>query len=588
MIGYLLIGLVILLGVTSFAIVWKRHIGLAIPMFFFAIMLYTYGLGLFFPLSYVCYSALIILAFFVIRAITLLKSREKDWLFTNIFNSTFLLFGIFMVLFFLLNVHKAVIYIDEYTHWADVVKGMFQTDHLSIYQDNLWYASYPPGISLLQYFFLTIKGGFQEDVLYMVSQLFTVSLCLPFLTIKRNAWMQILLTGLVLFLFPTVFFHNYYDQIYVDTLVGILFAHNMTYLFLHPNLDRYDVSYLTLSATALILIKDIGFFFVLLEFIVLLYQIVRYRRSQLTKGLFIVIMALSVKLSWSMALQIHGVILKHHNMISMAAIGNIITGNGETSQYQIINNFVKLFSSNQIITRPISVDYFGVVVILMGLLYWFGNKHYKTGTDRFRYRFIALTLGIGSFVYVIGLLGTYLFQITWNEAVSMTSYDRYIVIFLNGFFCYLLFLFLHTKKRQEVFIVVTIGLILLMPTNYFFLMNFDRYQANYQAVEQLGQYLKPTDRVLFYVSHSDNYHYAQVHYYMRPYRISSEPLDGPATYITDSTQIYDWSAYQYLYLYQTDEVMTEAIVQQFGTTVWEQQLYQIIDGTKLKVVTDDL
>ena len=47
---------------------------------------------------------------------------------------------------------------DEFSHWGSVVKSMFLTNGLSVKEgSSLMFKSYPPAISIFEYFFQVIN-----------------------------------------------------------------------------------------------------------------------------------------------------------------------------------------------------------------------------------------------------------------------------------------------------------------------------------------------------------------------------------------------------------------------------------------------
>lgn len=568
MLGYIWILLFILMGAFSLSMLFHKRIGVTIPSFLFIITLYLYLSGIFFPLNIMAYIGIgITIITFIIALLCAKKEHFRE------INKLLLdpVLWLFIVLFFsicFINYGKHISYIDEYTHWGDVVKAMYQNQTLAIYQDNSWYASYPPAMSLLQYFFMLFQNTFREDILYIVSQIFMISLCLPFIKQKKFS-SKFWIVGLILLISPMIFTVNYYDNIYVDAYLGILFAHNMAYIFHLHNLKKYDIFYLTISFMVLILLKDIGFFLVLMNCAVLLYTCVKRFRKKLSTVLFMIAITLLTRFSFSMLLSIQQVTLQHQEQVSISQIISILLGNGTALQNQVISNFIDKVCNSNLIAQPISFNYISILVVLFGLLYGFQKYYLKEKTDKLWWKQMTIWLMIGAIIYLFGLLGTYLFQMNADYAVNLSSYNRYITIFINGIFYFVLLCFLSKEHQYQKLFTFLLILICVMPM-YQVPSMFQKREQNIQTdIMKLGEEIPKTVKLVIYDSNGELYDRAKIHYYIRPYELGEEQ------YITNAKQLSQLEKYDYLYIYRGDILSNYFLEEKYHIKPKEKQLYRI-------------
>ena len=519
-------------------------------------------LRLVFGMFLVCYGITVGYGIYRIRGKW--KTKIKQYLYDPILLLYFLLFLIFLSF----NFNRHISYIDEYRHWGAVVKAMRESHQLSFHMDYIMYPSYPPALSLLQYTFLSLCGFYSENILFITLYLFGTSLMLPFLKVTRKNFLFYFI--LVLFL-PTVLFNSYYNCIYVDGLLGILFAFSMLFITkrVDKNTTKFDLAMLTFSLVVLTLLKDIGFYFAL---IAILYWgiIIKIRKLDQWKSFFLLatVVILS-RFSWSLCLSLFDTPLQHQNAMSLKEIGNLFTFQWNDTQITILSQFFKNFFQLKIISDPVTLDYISILIVFLLGAYWLYRKGKKEDRKVLKY-FNMFMIG-GAILYPFTLLLMYSFQMDPYDAVRLSSYDRYIVIFINSvLIAGILLIFEQFQKPKDY--VIGICIFCLFVPYAQILSWFDQHDLNLEYEwKEVGILAKEHD-VLIYDPTLLEVEYAKVRYYMN---VTSKENFEHIT-ISHSFDIDDIEKYQYVYFKRVPKSLEGRIE--------KEKVYQVKSDETLKLI----
>lgn len=545
MIGcFLLIFFFLILFSFSFGVTFGKEWKDTIPFSFFFIMLWMYVWGMY-NLQVAFFSLLVCFLCFLCYAIYKIRHNFKTVLKQYINDPTLWLYFCIFLVIVLFNFNKHIAYIDEYKHWGSVVKAMWNSHQLSFHMDYIMYPSYPPAISLLQYTFMSICGTFSESILYITFYLFGASLILPFLKLtKKNFFLSLFFVLAV----PTVLFISYYNCIYVDGLLGVLFAYIMVWMMqrIKKGMSRFDLANLVLALITLTLLKDIGLFFSL---IALAYWAICIKVKKIGKWETFFMLASAVvlsRLSWSICLSLFHTPLQHQNAISFEQILNLITLQWTETQIGIISKFFTSFFQLKIVTSPVFLDYISIIILLILVAYGIYQKQKLKYSKKLKYFNILMISG--AIAYPIGLLLMYLFQFDTYEAIRLSSYERYIVIFMNGvFIAFMILIFTQLKTRREHIIFICI-FCLFVPYNQ--VLNWIDQRENKLEEEwyQVGELAKKYDVMIFDPLLLET-EQGQVRYYLN---ITSKENLNHITFeeIFDQTKI---DRYEYIYFRQVPD-----------------------------------
>lgn len=568
MLYFLEMFLFIILLSFSISVILEKELKYTIPFSFFCIILWMYIGGLFldlrivFALLLVCYVGIVCYSIYKIKGKW--KEKIKQYLYDPILLLYFLLFLIIIAF----NFDKHISYIDEYRHWGTVVKAMWESHQLSFHMDYIMYPSYLPAISLLQYTFMSLCGFFSENILYITFYLFGASLILPFLKVTRKNLFFFLILA---FFLPTVLFTSYYNCIYVDGLIGVLFCFSMLLIMkkVGKNASKFDLALLTLSLIALTLLKNTGFYFAL---VALLYWgvTVKVRKTGQWKSFFLLATVIILaRFSWNVCLALFNTPLQHQNPMPLKELWDLITFQWNDLQNGVISQFVRSFFQLKIVTDPISLDYISIMILFVLGAYWIYQKSKKADRKDLKY-FNCFMLG-GALLYPIALLLMYLFQFEPYDAIRLSSYDRYIVIFINAvLIAWMLLIFERFEKPKDYIIGICI-FCLFVP--YAQVLNwFDQRDTNFEEEwGQIGMFAKEHD-VLIYDPTLLEVEYSKIRYYMNV--TSKENFDHitiTSTFDENNIDIYD-----YIYLKRVPDSLEGKVE--------KDKIYQVRDDGSLKLI----
>ena len=265
----LIIFLAVLISGGMFGATYGKRFEECVPVQMLGIIIVLYLWGIVGMLKAGVYFALIasvlLTAFSAVRVLS--TSGGKHVFIKSFLTPGFFLFVLLYLGLIYFNVGRVAYYWDEFSHWIDSVKVTSIYDSFIIIPEtDSAYKSYPPGITLFQYFFQKLyelgeQRDFSEWRCYVAYQLFGLSMFFPcFKRIKEFNIVQILLYGTTLVILPLLFYYNYYSYILVDPLVGIL-AGSAFFILLTEEKNGFTLLHICMLCTVLVLLKDIGVLF---------------------------------------------------------------------------------------------------------------------------------------------------------------------------------------------------------------------------------------------------------------------------------------------------------------------------------------
>lgn len=441
--------ILILLGVflafsTAFAIAFKRRIEEAIPttMFSIIILLYIFGLAKNLELGISVIKLISIsLIIYIICSIYKNKKLVGQYILTP---------GIiiFMVIFFstvLIHKGRVLMHWDEFSHWGLVVKNMFSlNDFGNNAEATTFFMGYPPATALFQYFCMKIIGSFKESFLFTSMNLLAISMFLPVIRdVKYKDFYKGIIAIGVLSLLPVAFYSTFYTTIYVDGMLGILFAY-ILYTYFVNDLDIFTTVSISLAVAVITLTKAAGFGLAIIALLIILVDILIYRRKEvvsftnenniLNKILILmpVFMCIIAKLSWSKYLELTSTNAAWNTTgVNSNNFINVITGNGAQYQYTTIRAFIDAFFNKEIAGYFISLSFMGCLIAFgLASILLINNIKDKDESERVKV-FLILTV-VGALIYSFSMIILYLFTFSEYEATRLASFSRYMSTYLLG------------------------------------------------------------------------------------------------------------------------------------------------------------
>ena len=554
---------------------------------------------------------------------------------------------VMFVIIYIVYCNKIIAGWDEFSHWGLVVKNMFLFDKFGNYAESTTsFRDYPPGSALWQYFTAKVfNRRLGENHIYQAMGWLIISLQVSFLrffpagegdfrlsatpapqsaAVKRigtallqtlsdkavrEAFCAMLLMMFVPLLF-TQYIFIYFNSIYVDVILGILFAFILASGFSEERFDAFFYISLFLSVSVLCLIKAIGVFLATAALLIIAgYKLIEGRQSD-SKGTWIRITLLIVsgilgmvtgKASWSVYLTLtHTPRAWNTKPLTLPNILSLAKGKGQSYQYLAVKNFFK-----GIFEIPIGVfgTYIGWVTILAVALVVLRRK-LKDRESAKKISFFVAGCLLFLLVYAAGLLALYLFTFNESDAINTAGFNRYLSTAFVGVFVFLAYCLIRffrdtlnrLKKPIAVFCIVC------------FVFGLSRQLMRYNKEERvrlafLSAWESATtdidfdykqDHIYFICQNSDGQEYWFFRYAVTPVTTNAggagsaspwsigEPY-SPADVWTKEITCEEWQSilkeghYNYVFLYRVDDQFTTRFRDAFENPgeIQSQRLYKV-------------
>ena len=389
---------------------------------------------------------------------------------------------IMFVIIYVVYCNKIIAGWDEFSHWGLVVKNMFVFDKFGNYAESTTsFRDYPPGTALWQYFTAKVfSRNLGENHIYHAMGWLIISLQASFLRFfsfdtanspfsvrsgaqegivrragnvarqifshkkMREAFFAMLLIMFVPLLF-TQYIFIYFNSIYVDIILGILFAYILASGFSEERFDAFFYISVFLSVSVLCLIKAIGVFLAVAALLIIAgYKLTEIRQTGLRQSLLPVsLLTLSGitglligKVSWSVYLKLtHTPKAWNTKPLTLSNILALAKGKGQAYQYLTVKNYFKA-----IFEWPIGIfgTYIGWLTILAVSLIILRRKR-RNRENAKKATFYLSGCFVFAVIYAIGLLALYMFTFTESDAVSTAAFNRYLSTVFVGTFVFLAF-----------------------------------------------------------------------------------------------------------------------------------------------------
>ncbi len=511
--GYILTYFIILTFAITLTILLKKRIEEVIPISIVEIVFVIYIFGLFDKLKMAINVVLILSVIQLVIILIIILKKEKEVIHRFLTPGLFvysLLFGTSVL------IHKDRIFenYDEFNHWGVIVKNMFLYHTFGTGEQSVViFNEYPPFTAIFQYLFLMIQKVYREDTIIIAQNILYFSVVIPMT--KNINWNKslsklLLILPIIIFL-PIAFYENFYVDILVDGIIGIMFAYVMFCAF-----EREDTKFkylkifvgevmLILTKTSSIALAIFSIFVILIEKLVV-YKKDKQKAKQEVKALLIVfILMMAIVSMWY---------IKVNQAQKRWDFGQIVETDFEKEDMssQIKNSFIRrIFFEEEITLRKFTV--FSVILLLICLqISCIKNRKDK----QFLYYSIGMLVSVP--IWIAGLLFMYLTIFDLEEAISLNCFERYVSTILLADVYFQMFILTQTQNKnwkQQTIIIVFILVALLPIKNlqekYLDGKNYKvMSQMNRMIYTQLRNYqnkLKPTDKLLYIVGTKSNLEY---------------------------------------------------------------------------------
>lgn len=403
---------------------------------------------------------------------------------------------------------------DNFSHWALIVKDMDIYNRLPNFTSGIiQFQNYPPGSALFIYLICKIIG-YSEGVMLMAQSFIMLCSFTTFFALSGGAknYLKNICITLACILMMIIFRDNIYNLL-VDALLPIVSVAATAIIIYHKNNIKKAMFLSTPINIFILLIKNSGYLFFAFNITFILYYLIKNKPISKHKDkILFIFLYITTPLIFLLLWNRHvayvfssGLVSKHSvNLNSYQSIFN--EKSPETIRF-IIKEFVKTTIS---ISRNNTMMILLIVTPLV--LYIFYKKFYKI---KLKYTLLLTLWAVGgSVIYLIGILGTYLFSMPVSEAVLMPSYSRYyetIIIYFTGIILIGILCDLP-KANNSIYKALLIGTCVLMCVNIALSDNlvvlYNRslyYEDNPPFINDLSNFIKThnvpkSDKYCVYVS----------------------------------------------------------------------------------------
>ena len=331
---------------------------------------------------------------------------------------------------------------DEFSHWGTIVKATFLFDAVGPYNAvELGFRSYPPSLSLFEYFVTRLGGAWLEGNIFWAYQLIIWSLFTPFfaqLTWRR--WGRLIAVVPLVFVTPLAFF-NSLNVTLIDPLLGMLFGYALAISYVGNILQWRLALHVGLAIFMLTLAKDAGTFMAAL--VVLLYLVRLFAAKKISPeewswkrfallGSIPTLSLLASNQSWSALVRARVEAPAFSNPIDIGEFFGALRGEGPDYWQEVISTFGFGISNYPINNDgALAIPQLQLIVLFTLVLAGFEWLVSRRMGRRFGFASVG-TVIIGAIAYTYGLLVLYLFRFGEYEAVRLASYERYLGTYWAG------------------------------------------------------------------------------------------------------------------------------------------------------------
>lgn len=328
-------------------------------------------------------------------------------------NHGYIFLAVYSVILLLFLDGKMFTHIDNFTHWALVVKKMLLTDRMPNFNDTIIiFQEYPLGSALYIYFLSRVVGAYESVQMFAQAYMMLTFILPLFAFSKKNR-----IIGLVVIVFSTFFFLNYsalITELLVDTLLALAGACSLVYTYSYcRNLDnKFEFYAAGFYMTLLLQIKNSGVFFALIQALLIIMYIKEDKK--LKERLLCSVLPFFSFIFWhthckyvysSSAVSKHAMTVENYK--------NVFGEKTKEDIQLIASSVLKSSLSDKGMISCV------IIIVLLGIIVFFLMPKHKQSFTR-----MVLACCLLYILYQIGVLGMYLFSMPVAVA-DLPGYSRY-------------------------------------------------------------------------------------------------------------------------------------------------------------------
>jgi len=509
-----LIGVLVLVAISAaLTILCKRRFEEVLPLSIF----FVFGVLFLCFLSGILSAAVPILllvglgsvVFSAVSAVRIKDSRIAGLIFTPGFA---LFIGAAMILY-LANRHTVAAAWDEFSHWMLAPHALWlQATQGIAYLPQVNFPTYPPFVSLIQYFFVWFSGTFSEPIAYFAKNLLLVSFLLPAVgKVDWRRWYQGVLLLAVLLFAVLLHFPNEIGSLYIDALMGVVAGGMLFVYFSAAAKDTFVWLSVCVLACSLIMMKTSGAAIAVLVLAMIFADVLLVQRKrEKTENVAPALPRGSVLIAYLCTLCVFPIVwalyTRFSGVVNERVSAGILSAGLQPYHLEGIRNAITvLFEPRQ--TGDLTLSFMSrfALSLLPGffLIYSAHNS-----AARKSYSILVGGVAIGFFLYLLGTIAMMLTGFSARLMAAASSLDRY----LAGYLVTLLIAIFSTlfaedyKHKNLLLLVACCCLLPVTPLNQAFdsvrdAVTRTKVRAPYAAAERLANV--ESDERVWYVDQRD-------------------------------------------------------------------------------------
>ncbi len=408
----------------------------------------------------------------------------KDLSFKKEFLNKFLTIGLFaylilLVYAFILYHNKGFEACDEFMHWGTMVRETFRLNGFYSLPESILrtHKDYPPFFCLLETLWCLFAKSYKEPYLYMGLVTFWWSLFMPLFSrfdIKeKKDYLKSFLLLIAIILFGLINSRTttasdwafMYNTIYVDWTLCIFLAFSLFLVYREKEYNTVFYVLLGTCLTTLLMMKQMGLPFFMLTLLFTLIKVFIYdkQKDYLKAFILLIVIPFMVYLTWKNVIRTYGIVGQFNIGTVLKEILILIKGgtlSGDSAyRIEVYKYFIHELFTRSLFLHPIRMPFFIVVIIQVVFLCLTKNKNGYT---------IAGVYLFGSLAYSFTMLMLYMFSFSYEEALELASFDRYMNSYLiAGFALCLMTVSNKLVSLKGELLMIVIVLLFVEPENIY-------------------------------------------------------------------------------------------------------------------------
>ena len=375
-------------------------------------------------------------------------------------------FLIFCVLSVAVSMHLRVTNWDDLHYWAIFPKDMYVINGVPTGgMSSTLYQDYFPIVQYLYFTVFKILGHFSEPAMFAVNYILILVSLLPFFMKKKEqkelSYLLCVLFGIIL---AQVCSYQMYHCLGVDIIMTFLFGSALICIFDEKKDLFYYLRFISVTMV-LTMSKTTGLIFAAIAIAVFAVENFRSKPKEIAWILLTGSANLVFYYSWKYFCRIKG---------NTTYLSNVLNSNIESEAGIVfpsytkdtVREFVKAFFMKSLNGGVLGLSAFAMLIISLVIYIYLLKKN----REKLRRGLELAVLMCGMLGYLAVMLYIYLFVFDEWEALSMSSYDRYIATFFGGILCAAIY-FISREDIKKILINAALLIFMAVTVNYPFALD---------------------------------------------------------------------------------------------------------------------